>query len=241
MNRSRTSSEPPPPQPAPSGHRGTLYTVSAPSGAGKTSLVKALVSQCRDIRVSVSHTTRAMRPGERDGVNYHFVAPSTFAALVAEGVFLEHAQVFDHCYGTSRTWVEATLAQGVDVILEIDWQGAAQVRRQLPASVGIFIVPPALDVLRQRLQGRGQDDATVIAQRNAAAREEMAHCVEADYLIINDDFAVALAELTAVVTSQRLRVEAQMQRHRELLAALLDPLPGPRASQSGGGDSRELV
>ncbi len=222
------------------GHRGTLYTVSAPSGAGKTSLVQALVSQCRDIRVSVSHTTRAMRPGERDGVNYHFVAASDFAALAAAGVFLEHAQVFNHSYGTSRTWVETTLAQGIDVILEIDWQGAAQVRRQLPASIGIFIVPPALEVLRLRLQGRGQDDATVIAQRNAAAREEMAHCVEADYLIINDDFAVALAELTAVVTSQRLRVDVQMQRHRELLAALLHPLTDARAPNPGGGDGREL-
>lgn len=234
MNRSRTSSEAGAQTPANAHPPGTLYTISAPSGAGKTSLVQALVATCPDIRVSVSHTTRAMRPGEQDGINYHFVTPAEFAALVEDGVFLEHARVFNQGYGTSRTWVETTLAQGIDVVLEIDWQGAAQVHRQLPASVGIFILPPALDTLRQRLHGRGQDNAEVIAQRHAAAREEMSHCVEADYLVINDDFAVALAELTAIVVSQRLRVTAQAQRHRDLLAAL--SLFQPPTSPTGVGE-----
>lgn len=202
-------------------HRGTLYTVSAPSGAGKTSLVDALLARCPAIAVSISHTTRPLRPGEKDGVNYHFVDEGTFIALLNEGAFLEHARVFNHYYGTSQRWVEETLARGVDVILEIDWQGAAQVHRQLPDCVGVFILPPSQDTLRQRLLKRGQDDEQVIAARIAEAREEMSHYVEADYVIINDHFDTALAEFIAIVTSQRLRLVAQQSRHLELLKQLL--------------------
>lgn len=201
--------------------RGNLFTVSAPSGAGKTSLVKALVDSTNDIRVSVSHTTRAMRPGEVDGVNYHFVDQDTFKSMLAQASFLEHAQVFTNYYGTSKHWVEAQLASGMDVILEIDWQGAAQVRRLIPDTVGLFILPPSREALHQRLTGRGQDSAEVIEGRMKEAINEMTHYVEADYLIINDDFDTALAEFKALVVSQRLKQSRQSQRHLGLLADLL--------------------
>ncbi|UTA47988.1 guanylate kinase [Simiduia sp. 21SJ11W-1] len=201
--------------------RGNLFTVSAPSGAGKTSLVKALVESLNDIRVSVSHTTRAMRPGEVDGVNYHFISQDTFKTMLAEAAFLEHAQVFTNYYGTSKHWVEEQLAAGTDVILEIDWQGAAQVRRLIPDTIGLFILPPSREALHQRLTGRGQDSAEVIDARMKEAINEMTHYVEADYLIINDDFDAALAEFKALVVSQRLAQSRQSQRHRRLLADLL--------------------
>lgn len=201
--------------------RGNLFTVSAPSGAGKTSLVKALVDSLDDIRVSVSHTTRAMRPGEVDGVNYHFVSQDTFKSMLAEAAFLEHAQVFTNYYGTSKHWVEEQLAAGTDVILEIDWQGAAQVRRLIPDTIGLFILPPSREALHQRLTGRGQDSAEVIDARMKEAINEMTHYVEADYLIINDDFDTALSEFKALVVSQRLAQSRQSQRHRRLLADLL--------------------
>ncbi|AMX03872.1 guanylate kinase [Microbulbifer thermotolerans] len=200
---------------------GTLFTVSAPSGAGKTSLVKALVDSDSQVTVSVSHTTRPMRPGERDGVNYHFVDRDAFVEMLNRNAFLEHAQVFDNFYGTSREWVEQTLASGRDVILEIDWQGAAQVRRLLPDTVGIFILPPSQQALRERLTGRGQDEQSVIEKRMAQAIDEMSHYVEADYLVINDNFDEALRELRAIVTAQRSRLQCQQQRHGALLEALL--------------------
>lgn len=201
--------------------RGTLYTISAPSGAGKTSLVNALLKQCGGITVSVSHTTRPMRPGERDGVNYHFVDENTFMAMLGASAFLEHARVFNNYYGTSRNWVEQTLDSGQDVILEIDWQGAEQIRRLVPDCIGIFILPPSLAVLEQRLTGRGQDDDSVIRHRLAEAQQELSHYVEADYLVINDQFETALAELQAIVTCHRLRLGSQCQRNANLLKDLL--------------------
>lgn len=202
--------------------RGTLYTVSAPSGAGKTSLVAALIERCEHLQVSVSHTTRAMRPGEQDGVNYHFVSKKHFIEMLNEGAFLEQAEVFGNHYGTSQHWVEETLAQGTDVILEIDWQGAAQVRRLMPDTVGIFILPPSRTALRERLTGRGQDDETVIEKRMAEADNEMSHYPEADYLVINDDFQVALGQLEALITGQRLKMARQQVRHQQLLQDLLN-------------------
>ena len=200
---------------------GTLYTISAPSGAGKTSLVKALIDATADIQVSVSHTTRPKRPGETDGVNYHFVDVDHFKAMLEENAFLEHARVFDNYYGTSARWVQDSLDRGTDVILEIDWQGAAQIRRLIPATVGVFILPPSLATLRQRLDNRGQDDDAIIARRLAEAREEMSHYVEADYLVVNDDFDTALKELQAIVLCQRAALEKQAQRHQDLLNDLL--------------------
>ncbi|GIZ13728.1 guanylate kinase [Pseudomonas sp. NCCP-436] len=200
---------------------GTLYIISAPSGAGKTSLVKALVDSEPLIRVSVSHTTRAMRPGEVDGVNYHFVDHAQFNAMLERGEFLEHARVFDNLYGTSQKWVEQTLAEGFDLILEIDWQGAQQVRRLMPQSRSIFILPPTQEALRQRLTNRGQDSGEVIERRMREAVSEMSHYVEYDYLIINDDFTHALNDLKAVLRSNQLLQARQQQRHTGLLQELL--------------------
>ena len=200
---------------------GTLYTVSAPSGAGKTSLLKALLEQRPELKVSVSHTTRTMRPGETDGVNYHFVSEQDFVAMLERAEFLEHARVFDNLYGTSQVWVQEQLDAGTDVILEIDWQGAAQVRKLMPDTRAIFILPPSRAALEERLNARGQDDAATIARRLQEAVEEMSHYVEADYLVINNDFQVALAELGAIFTSERLRTDPQQRRHQALLSDLL--------------------
>lgn len=201
--------------------KGILYTVSAPSGAGKTSLVKALVDSNPEVCVSVSHTTRPMRPGEQNGVNYHFVERDQFETMLEQSAFLEYAEVFGNLYGTSQHWVEQTLATGMDVILEIDWQGAAQVRKLMPDTVSLFILPPSLPALRQRLTGRGQDDKSVIDRRMDEAINEISHYVEADYLIINDDFTVALAQFQALITSQHLRQPVQADRHEALLSELL--------------------
>ena len=201
---------------------GTLFTVSAPSGAGKTSLVAALLERSAKLRVSVSHTTRAMRPGEEDGVNYHFVAESAFIAMLDKSEFLEHARVFGNLYGTSQTWVEQQLASGIDVILEIDWQGALQVKRLMPHSLSIFILPPSRATLEQRLTGRGQDDIETIAQRMSEAVEEMSHYTESDYLVVNNEFELALEELEAIVVSQRLCTANQTQSLRQLLTDLLN-------------------
>ncbi len=201
---------------------GTLYTVSAPSGAGKTSLVNALLDRCPGLRVSVSHTTRPMRPGEVNGINYHFVDEDAFEAMLARNEFLEHARVFGNLYGTSRLWVEEQLAAGIDVILEIDWQGARQIRRLLPATRAVFILPPSRAALKQRLTSRGQDDSAVIAARLAEAVEEMSHYVEADFLVINEAFDRALEELLAIVTCHRLAVERQCQVQGDLLRELLN-------------------
>lgn len=200
---------------------GTLYTVSAPSGAGKTSLVKALIDSMPDVRVSVSHTTRKMRPGEEDGVNYHFVDERGFLELVESHDFLEHAKVFANFYGTSKSWVDETLATGVDVILEIDWQGAAQVRKQKPDTVSIFILPPSTTALRERLTGRGQDDDETIERRMAEAKSESSHYAEADYLVINDTFDSALTDLKAIFTCHRLQLKKQQIRQAALLTDIL--------------------
>lgn len=200
---------------------GTLYIVSAPSGAGKTSLVTALLDDLPFVRVSVSHTTRAARPGEVDGVNYHFTAVADFQAMIGRGEFLEHAEVFGNYYGTSHPWVKQALAQGHDLILEIDWQGAQQVRRLAPDARSIFILPPSTAALRQRLNSRGQDNSEVIETRMQQAAAEMSHYVEYDYLIINDDFHTALNELKSIFISARLQQAAQQQRHSQLLSSLL--------------------
>ena len=200
---------------------GTLYTVSAPSGAGKTSLVNALVQRCEGLRVSVSHTTRPQRPGEVNGVNYHFVDTRGFEAMLASSAFLEHARVFGNLYGTSRPWVEEQLAAGMDVILEIDWQGARQVKELLPATCGIFILPPSRQTLEERLTGRGQDGPEVIAGRMAQAVEEMSRYVQSDYLVVNNIFEDALADLQAIVRAQRLRTIRQSQDLAPLLRDLL--------------------
>ncbi|MET0106503.1 MAG: guanylate kinase, partial [Sedimenticola sp.] len=191
------------------------------SGAGKTSLLKALVESEEGIQVSVSHTTRQMRPGETDGVDYHFVEVDEFSRMIGEGAFLEHAQVFDNFYGTSESGIRAQLEQGVDVILEIDWQGARQVRERISGTVSIFILPPTQQALRQRLGGRGQDSDEIIDRRMRDAQSEISHYGEYDYLIVNDLFEQALGELRAVVASQRFRMEVQSTRLEEQLKALL--------------------
>ncbi|MGH8418533.1 MAG: guanylate kinase [Pseudomonas sp.] len=200
---------------------GTLYIISAPSGAGKTSLVKALIDAQPQIRVSVSHTTRAMRPGEVDGVNYHFVDRAEFVRMIEHGDFLEQAEVFGNMYGTSQSHLQQTLDEGHDLILEIDWQGAEQVRRLMPHARSIFILPPTQQALRQRLTNRGQDSDEIIEGRMREAVSEMSHYVEYDYIVINDDFATALEDLKAIFRTNLLSQEHQQQRHSELLAQLL--------------------
>lgn len=201
---------------------GTLYTVSAPSGAGKTSLVKALIESCAGLQVSVSHTTRARRPGETDGVNYHFVSQEAFTAMLARTEFLEHAQVFGNLYGTSAVWVEQQLGTGQDIILEIDWQGAQQVKRLLPQTCAIFILPPSREALRERLRQRGQDDSDTIETRMNVAVEEMSHYVESDFMVVNRDFDQALNELRSIVTSQRLATSRQQAVLKDMLRDLLN-------------------
>ncbi|MFB9886178.1 guanylate kinase [Balneatrix alpica] len=201
--------------------RGTLYILSAPSGAGKSSLARALMAQDHQVQFSVSHTTRAMRPGEENGVHYHFVDHAEFERLIAADAFLEHAEVFGNYYGTSKQAVDTALAAGQDIILDIDWQGAQQIRLQRPDTVSIFILPPSQEALQERLQGRGQDSAEVIAKRMSQAVAEMSHYSEYDYLIINDDFNQALGQLTAIFQAQRCRLNSQQQRQQQLLARLL--------------------
>ncbi|MDA7737347.1 guanylate kinase [Porticoccus sp.] len=200
---------------------GTLYIVSAPSGAGKTTLVGALLKNMPDIKASISHTTRPMRPGEKEGVNYHFVSEEMFLSLINKEAFLEHAQVFNHFYGTSKEWVEKTLSEGIDVILEIDWQGAEQIRDLIPESKSIFILPPSLEALEERLIKRGQDDPTVIKRRLAAAREEISHYMMADYLLINDGFDETLVEFNSIILHERLKLQSQKQKNLNLLNSLL--------------------
>ena len=200
---------------------GTLYIISAPSGAGKTSLVKALIDAEPQIRVSVSHTTRAMRPGEADGVNYHFVEREEFVKMIEHGDFLERAEVFGNLYGTSQSHLQQTLDEGHDLILEIDWQGAEQVRQVMPKARSIFILPPSQEALRQRLDNRGQDSDDIIDGRMREAVSEMSHYVDYDYLIINDDFAHALDDLKAIFRANQLQQKRQQQRFGKLLAELL--------------------
>lgn len=201
--------------------RGQLLIVSAPSGAGKTSLIKALMEQDQRVEVSVSHTTRPQRPGEVEGVNYFFISTETFHEMREAGAFFESAEVFGHFYGTSLTQLEARLSDGADVILEIDWQGAQQVRRLLPDSAWLFILPPSLEALKSRLQARGQDAEDTIDLRMRAARDEMSHWDEADYLIINDQFDVALEALQSLVRSLRLRTGQQQSTLQDLIEDLL--------------------
>ena len=183
-------------------NRGQLFVISAPSGAGKTSLVRALMERSNTIGVAISHTTRAKRPEETDGINYHFVTEVEFNALVDQGEFLESATVFEHLYGTSTSAVNLILQQGKHLVLEIDWQGAAQVRQKLPGTQSIFIFPPSLGALRDRLENRGQDDVETVDKRMSAAFEELSHWHEFDYLIVNDQFDTALVQLQAVVAGE---------------------------------------
>ena len=200
---------------------GHLYIVSAPSGAGKTTLVRMLLENDPGIRLSISYTTRAPRPGEQDGREYNFVDMAAFRAMVDRGEFLEWAEVHGNCYGTSRPWIEREMAAGRDVLLEIDWQGAQQVRQLFPAAIGVFVLPPSMDELARRLTGRGTDSAEVIARRLAAAQEEMRHVFEFEYVIINDELQQALAGLLSVVRSCRLRLAAQRTRHAALFNSLI--------------------
>ena len=200
---------------------GHLYIVAAPSGAGKTTLVKLLLENDSAIRVSISSTTREPRPGEVDGREYHFVSVESFLDMVGRGEFIEWAEVHGNYYGTSRRWIEGELAAGRDVLLEIDWQGAQQVRKVFPKAIGVFILPPSLSALKERLAGRGTDSAETIARRFAAARDEMRHVDEFDYVIINDDLQQALGNLHSVLGATRLQYATQRQRHSALFASLL--------------------
>ncbi len=200
---------------------GSLYIVAAPSGAGKTSLLKSLLERVPGVEVSVSYTTRPRRPGEREGINYHFVDPQTFQKMITQGRFLEHAEVFGNHYGTAKANILERLQQGIDVILEIDWQGARQIRRTLPEAVGIFIVPPSRETLEQRLRARGQDSRETIERRMCEAVAEMIHYNEFDYLVVNDEFEQALDGLRAIILARRLRVEVQQEKLRGLLARLV--------------------
>ena len=205
------------------GASGCLFVIAAPSGGGKTSLVNALLEGESGIRLSVSYTTRPPRPGEQEGVHYHFVDVPRFMALKDAGEFLEHAHVHGNWYATSASWLRDQIAHGHDVLLEIDWQGAAQVRTLIPDAVLIFILPPSLASLRERLEKRGQDAPDVIARRLEAAREEMRHCGDFDYVIMNQDFARAVDDLSAIVRAARLTASRQKVRHAPLIERLVEP------------------
>ena len=205
------------------GASGCLFVVAAPSGGGKSSMVNALLEREPGIRLSVSYTTRPPRPGEAEGNHYHFIDVPTFLDLKARGEFLEHAFVHGNWYATSATWLQGQVAAGQDVLLEIDWQGAAQVRRLIADSVHIFILPPSIEALRVRLTKRAQDPPETIAQRLTAAREEMRHCGEFDYVIMNQDFARAVDDLSVIVRAARLTAARQQLRHAKALADLLNP------------------
>jgi guanylate kinase len=200
---------------------GNLYVVAAPSGAGKTTLVRLLLASESAVQLSVSFTTRAPRPGEEDGRDYHFVDTAKFRAMIDRHDFLEWAEVHGNFYGTSQTWIAERLAAGADVLLEIDWQGAQQVRAQFPAAIGIFILPPSMEELTRRLTGRGTDSDEVISRRLAAAQAEMRHVGEFDYVIINDQLEQALDDLRAVVRASRLSLATQRARHAALFARLI--------------------
>jgi guanylate kinase len=201
--------------------RGTLYIVAAPSGAGKSSLVNAVLSREAGIALSISFTSRKARPGERHAQHYHFISKEEFEAMIVKGDFFEHALVHGDYKGTAKQSVEPQLAAGKDVLLEIDWQGARQVREKLPESISIFILPPSKEALETRMRNRGQDSEQVIAQRLANAREEMSHYNEFDYVIVNEHFDAAVSELRAIFQAQRLKQDAQQQRHAGLIKTLL--------------------
>ena len=200
---------------------GNLFIVSAPSGAGKSSLIQALLQRHSDMQVSVSHTTRAPRPGEQNGVHYHFISVDEFKALIAQDEFFEWAEVFGNYYGTSKSTIRDSLSRGIDVFLDIDWQGARQIKTQEASAKGIFILPPSLSELELRLNKRGQDSSEVIAKRMAQAHSEMSHADEYEYLIINDNFDTALAEFERIVLAQRNSFGSQASKHSTLLKQLL--------------------
>lgn len=202
---------------------GTLYIVSAPSGAGKSSLIQALLKTqpLYDTQVSISHTTRPIRPGERHGEHYFFVSEAEFTRMIKEECFLEYANVFGNYYGTSRETIDQVLATGVDIFLDIDWQGAKQIRERMPSARSIFILPPSKEELDRRLRGRGQDSEEVIARRMAQAVAEMSHYAEYDYLIVNDEFNTALMDLKTIIRAERLRLSRQKLRHDALITKLL--------------------
>ncbi len=200
---------------------GTLYIVAAPSGGGKNQLVQHLVKNLPDIQVSISHTTRDQRPGEQEGVNYFYVSESDFIKMVKNHEFIEHAKVFEHYYGTSVVQINQRLALGIDVVLDIDWQGARQIKTLFADAVSIFIVPPSLVVLRERLQARQRDDSTVIAKRMEQAQAELSHYKEFDFLIVNDEFSKAATELSAIILAQRLKLSRQLEKQKQLLSFLL--------------------
>lgn len=202
-------------------HLGNLFIVAAPSGGGKTSLVKKLVQTLDKVEVSISHTTRMKRPGEQHGVHYFFINDIEFNRMIEEGAFLEHATVFDHLYGTSLAQITQRLQEGIDVILDIDWQGAEQIRVFFPNVVTIFIVPPSMDALKERLLNRRQDKDEVISNRMQKAKDELSHYPEFDYLIINDNFEKAALELGAVVIADRLRTKRQVNKQSKLLSFLM--------------------
>lgn len=199
---------------------GSLFIVCAASGTGKTSLVKALLQADPGIKLSVSYTTRQPRPGEVDGREYHFVSTQKFEQMLERGEFLESAQVHGNYYGTSQSWIAAQRATGSDILLEIDWQGAAQVRKLIPDSIGVFILPPSIESLTARLNNRAQDRPEVIAKRLAAARAEISHFIEFDYVIINDKFDAAVRDLTSIVLARRLLLPVQLARHQDLINRL---------------------
>ena len=200
--------------------QGTLFIVTAPSGAGKTSLVNKLLHQIKNLLVSVSHTTRPIRPGETNGKNYHFIDERRFLSMLSNGDFLETADVYGYKYGTSSKWVSAELGRGNDVILEIDWQGAIQIKRQFPGACSIFILPPSLEALIDRLHKRQQDDDETIARRMAQAKEVISHVKDADYAVVNDRFDETVSEVSSIIQSRRLKIEAQMVNLANLLANL---------------------
>lgn len=199
---------------------GNLYVIAAPSGTGKTTLVKSLVETSKNITVSISHTTRAKRPGEIDGVNYYFVSKDAFEAAIKHHDFLEYATIFDNYYGTSKRWVEETITNGTDVILEIDWQGHQQIKRLFPSSISIFILPPSLEALEERLVTRNQDNPDIIKKRLADAQETVSHVVEFDYVVVNDDFSHALSDLKTIVAAGKLLQCHQSKKWGALIADL---------------------
>lgn len=202
-------------------NQGTLFIVAAPSGGGKTSLVKKLLHDVGSIEVSVSHTTREMRPGETNGIDYFFTSDVDFQKLIEQNAFVEHACVFNHFYGTSFHQIKERLSSGIDVVLDIDWQGAQQIKQAFSNAVSVFVIPPSLGVLKQRLQDRRQDNDDVIEDRMKRARDEMSHYSEFDYLIVNDDFDAAAAQLQSIVIAHRLRTARQSIQQRNLLSFLL--------------------
>ncbi len=212
-------------------HAGRLFLVTAPSGAGKSSLVNALLAREPGIRLSISHTTRAPRPGEENGREYHFVTEEEFLTMEARGEFLESALVHGNHYGTSRVWIEKEMAAGNDVLLEIDWQGARQVRSRFAGTIGIFILPPSIEALEWRLNHRGTDSPQTITRRLLGAGAEMAHAPEFEYVIINEDFDTALSQLVAVVTASRLAYAQQAVRHKDTFASLGVPVPSGAAQE----------